>query len=84
MVKVNKTDLEKLRISLHDTSSSDSMLQLKQDESLETGDCRIESSDHLVVANYQRQLADIQMQLMEALDDARVERKNTDANNRRG
>ncbi len=84
VVKVNKTDLEKLRISLHDTSSSDSMLQLKQDESLETGDCRIESSDHLVVANYQRQLADIQMQLMEALDDARVERKNTDANNRRG
>ena len=82
VVSVNRTDLEKLRISLHDASSPDSMLQLKQDDSLTTGDCRIES-DHLVVANYQRQLADIQMQLMEALDHARVERENTDARDRR-
>ncbi len=83
VVSVNRTDLEKLRISLHDTSSPDSTLQLKQDDSLTTGDCRIESSDHLVVANYQRQLADIQLQLMEALDDARVERENPDARDRR-
>lgn len=83
VVSVNRTDLEKLRISLHDASSPDSTLLLKQDDSLTTGDCRIESSEHLVVANYQRQLADIQLQLMEALDHARVERENTDARDRR-
>ena len=83
VVQVNKSDFEKLRISLHDASSPDSMLQLKQDESLATGDCRIESSGQLTVANYQRQLEDIQRQLMESLDDDGDERKNIATSNRR-
>ena len=79
VICVNQTDLERLRISLPDAPSSDSTFQLKEDDSIATGDCRLESSDQTVVADYERQLFDIQLQLMEALQNARVARGDIDA-----
>jgi flagellar biosynthesis/type III secretory pathway protein FliH len=79
VICVNKTDVERLRISLPDTQLSDSTIQLKEDDSIATGDCRLESSEQNVVASYERHLIDIQSELMEALENARVARGDTDA-----
>ncbi len=78
-VFVNKVDLERLRVSLQDNSELNSLIQLTLDNSLEVGDCRIESLEQKVVANYQRQLTEIQSQLMECLRHARSERENPEA-----
>jgi flagellar biosynthesis/type III secretory pathway protein FliH len=73
VIHVNKIDLERLRISLRDTTSLDSMLQLKNDDSLSPGDVRIESAEQRLIASCRQQLANIQKQLMEYLTNARPE-----------
>ncbi|MEQ1906687.1 MAG: FliH/SctL family protein [Pirellulaceae bacterium] len=78
-VFLNKMDLEKLRTSLQDNAELSSLIHLTLDNSLEIGDCRIESLEQKVVANHQRQLAAIQSQLMECLRHARSERENPEA-----
>lgn len=74
VVYVNKIDMERLRISLRDTTSLDSMLQLKFDDTLPPGDVRIESSEQRLIASCRQQLSNIQKQLMEYLANARPER----------
>jgi flagellar biosynthesis/type III secretory pathway protein FliH len=78
-VFLNKVDLERLRNFLQDHVELNSLVQLTLDNSLEVGDCRIESLEQKVVANHQRQLAEIQSQLMECLRHARSERENPEA-----
>ena len=73
VVFVNKLDLDKLLNSSPDSPSTDSAFEFKADESIAPGDCRIDWSNQSVVASRDRQLDDIQMQLMESLDNARSE-----------
>ena len=75
-VYVNNLDLDRLRITLPDAPSMDSMLELKRDDSIAVGDCRVESSTESVTANFRRQLSEIQRQLTERLHDARPEPEN--------
>ncbi len=78
VVHVNKKDMDRLLISLPDSPSLDSAIRLQQDDSVMPGDCRVESAHQCVVASYDRQLDEIQEQLMEALEHARTERTYSD------
>ncbi len=75
-VYVNNLDLDRLRITLPDAPSMDSMLELKRDDSIAVGDCRVESSTGSVTANFRRQLSEIQRQLTERLHDAKPKPEN--------
>jgi flagellar biosynthesis/type III secretory pathway protein FliH len=77
VVYVNKLEMDRLLNSLPDSPSSDSAFQFKTDEAIAPGDCRIESLNQSVIASCDRQLEEIQLQLMENLDNARSERKNS-------
>lgn len=72
VVYVNTIDLAKLRVSLQDSPSLDSKLQLKPDDSISAGNCRIESDQTTMVADWKLQLADIHLQLMEYLHETRL------------
>jgi len=73
VVYVNQGDWEKLRIEHPDSSSSDSRLQWRVDDAIQAGDCRVESGERIMIANWQDQLAEIHLQIMECLQDVRVE-----------
>lgn len=72
VVYVNTIDLAELRVSLQDSPSLDSKLQLKPDDSISAGNCRIESDQTTMVADWKLQLADIHLQLMEYLHETRL------------
>ena len=59
-------------------SSLGSDIHFTYEDSIKPGDCQVESNGHAVVACLERQLDDIQEQLMEALEDARTERTDTE------
>jgi flagellar biosynthesis/type III secretory pathway protein FliH len=73
VVRVNKTDMDRLQASLPDSPSLDLAIQFKQDDSITTGDCQIESAQQSVVASFDRQLAELHEGLMECLEHARSE-----------
>ena len=75
VVYVNKKDLDRLLNSSPDSPSLNSVFELKPDDAIALGDCRIESKDQIVIASCVRQLDEIQLQLMENLDHARSERE---------
>lgn len=77
VVYVNKLELDRLLNSHPDSPSLDSVFQFKTDEAIAPGDCRIESLNQCVIASCDRQLEEIQLQLMENLDNARSERTNS-------
>lgn len=77
VVYVNKLEMDRLLNSFPDSPSSDSAFQFKTDEAIAPGDCRIESLNQSVIASCDRQLDEIQLQLMENLDHARSEQKNS-------
>ncbi len=74
VVYLNKKDLDRLLNSSPDSPSLNSVFELKPDESIALGDCRIETTNQIVIASCVRQLDEIQLQLMENLDHARSER----------
>ncbi len=81
VVRVNKTDMDRLQASHPDSPSLDLAIQFKQDDSIATGDCQIESAQQSVVASFERQLVELHEGLMECLEHARTERQNTDTEN---
>jgi flagellar biosynthesis/type III secretory pathway protein FliH len=72
-VHVNPADYARLQTSLADSPQVGETIELKSDDSVAIGDCHIESKNKHVIAQWQRQLTDISLQLMESLHDARVE-----------
>jgi flagellar biosynthesis/type III secretory pathway protein FliH len=83
-VRLNKTDLDRLLISFPDSPSLVSDIHLQQDNSIKPGDCQVESKGHSIVATIDRQLDEIQTQMMEALEDARTEPDSIDESDPQG
>lgn len=78
-VHVNTIDLDKLTAILQDSPSLESEFQLKSDDAIQVGNCRIESGETTLIADWQQQLADIQLQLMEYLHESRLNNRTTES-----
>ena len=83
-IRLNPTDLQQFKTVDKETADSvmkGKTVQFKPDPRLQRGTCQIDLGDFGLLSSIDREIADLQRELLKGIDNARTERRQPEANN---